>query len=497
MLENSISLCMIVKDEEKNIRRCLESVKDFVDEIILVDTGSTDKTVEIAKEYGAKIYFHKWANDFSDARNASLEKATKNWILFLDADEELDPTEGFRLKNILSLNSNLEGFHLRLVNIISNTDIGDAIVLRVFKNRPEYRFEGKMHEQIVGSIERLNGPNFIGATDVKINHYGYDPNFADIEKKQKRNLDLLNSYPEDKRDGYFYYSLGNEYARVENHDKALEIYQKALEIPIKNGERPVYLAYLYLNIAKVLSSSKRYKDEIEKLHEFENNFKNFKDLYFMECLAYIECNKLSEAKMALYKYLQCSEGNYEFPNSHFEKNYNIEEIKQILEENSITCEKDFLSVLILCDKDEPTLIDTIKSVNEISNEVILATPKNSDLNRDTLKNYGATIIDIDSFNREEIFMQASKMCKGKYILLMKPKEVCTVEMQKKLINLILEDINEYFNLLILDTKTNSSTSEFRLYKNSNELRNIDDFSIYLECINKNKIASSQISLQRI
>ena len=86
-MKNEISLCMIVKNEEEYLPRCLENIKDIVDEIIIVDTGSTDKTVEIAKSYGAKVYYFKWNNNFSEARNVSLKYATKDWILILNVDD--------------------------------------------------------------------------------------------------------------------------------------------------------------------------------------------------------------------------------------------------------------------------------------------------------------------------------------------------------------------------------------------------------------------------
>ena len=171
----TLSLCMITKNEEKNISRCLDSIKDIVDEIIIVDTGSTDKTIEIAKSYGANIYHYKWNNDFSKARNVSLQKATKDWILVLDADEVLPYEEGLKLKNIINTTEN-EGLFLRLDNIIDNVNLGDAVVLRAFKNNPKYRFRGSMHEQVIFSIEEVSGKNKIQPTQVKINHYGYDPN---------------------------------------------------------------------------------------------------------------------------------------------------------------------------------------------------------------------------------------------------------------------------------------------------------------------------------
>ena len=90
-MRNEVSLCMIVKNEENYLPNCLNSIKDIVDEIIVVDTGSTDKTVDIAKSFGAKVYYFPWRNNFSEARNESLKYATKDWILILDADDELSP----------------------------------------------------------------------------------------------------------------------------------------------------------------------------------------------------------------------------------------------------------------------------------------------------------------------------------------------------------------------------------------------------------------------
>ncbi|MFR9069355.1 MAG: glycosyltransferase family 2 protein, partial [Paraclostridium sp.] len=98
----TLSICMIVKNEEKNIGRCLDSIKEISDEIIIVDTGSTDRTIEICKSYFAKIIQYKWNNDFSEARNISIDYATKDYILFLDADEEIPKEDLIKIKNLLS-----------------------------------------------------------------------------------------------------------------------------------------------------------------------------------------------------------------------------------------------------------------------------------------------------------------------------------------------------------------------------------------------------------
>src|SRR3989344_2135515 len=100
MPKQTISLCMIAKNEEKHLEECLNSVKELVDEVIIVDTGSTDKTKQIAKKFNAKIYDFKWVDDFSAARNESLKHATKDWILVLDADEVLDKEALKVIKNV-------------------------------------------------------------------------------------------------------------------------------------------------------------------------------------------------------------------------------------------------------------------------------------------------------------------------------------------------------------------------------------------------------------
>ena len=494
MIENSLSVCMITKNEEKNIERCLKSIQNIADEIIVVDTGSTDNTVEIAKSLGAQVYSRQWVNDFSDARNASIDKATKNWILFLDADEEVPEEEGLALKQILQNETRFEGFYLRLVNIIAGVDIGDAIVLRVFKNKPEYRFRGKMHEQIINSMQEIAGMNCIGSTAVRILHYGYDPEVSDPVQKQKRNIDLLNSYPESDRDGYFYYSLGNEYARISENDKALEIYQQALDKTNLKLFRPIYYPYLVLNIAKVLSVSGRFNDEIKAIKKCIETSRDFKDIYFMECLAYIECAKFSKAKESLLNYLNCQPGHYEYPSNNFDKNYNIDELLGQLSQASVDHDEKLISVLIMVNEHEETLFDTVKSLNEIAYEVIIVTPKNSDFNSTRVKNVGARVIEVASDDKDKNFIMGIKNCRGKYILLMNPKELCSFDTQKELIRVLNNTSRDLFNLLTINQITGETRNEFRLFKNSKKINNFNDFTNF---INSKKVDDLPIYIHKI
>jgi len=115
---NTLSVCLIVRDEEQNLAECLKSVRDFADEIVVVDTGSTDNTVIIAESLGAKVIHSEWINDFSYARNVSLDQATGSWILWLDADDRVPLSEG---KKISMLKKNLpdRAFYMRIRNIRS------------------------------------------------------------------------------------------------------------------------------------------------------------------------------------------------------------------------------------------------------------------------------------------------------------------------------------------------------------------------------------------
>ncbi|MFQ5713266.1 MAG: glycosyltransferase [Candidatus Scalinduaceae bacterium] len=187
----TLSLCMIVKNEEKFLPTCLESIKDHVDEIIIVDTGSTDSTVEIARRYNAKIYHHAWENSFSKARNYSLKYATCDWILWLDADEEVDKEDAHKLKEVIKDPVGYETIHR--VNIIFfpmfNKPIGGKSTsvfnaLKIFRNHLGFHFEGIVHNKL-----KYSGHSKI--VNIKSYHYGYNQDGKIIEKKFIRTSTLL------------------------------------------------------------------------------------------------------------------------------------------------------------------------------------------------------------------------------------------------------------------------------------------------------------------
>ncbi|MEJ5350721.1 MAG: glycosyltransferase [Melioribacteraceae bacterium] len=222
----TLTLSMIVKNEEKYLKDCLESVNGVVDDIVIVDTGSTDKTLEIAKEYKAKIYHFEWINDFSAARNYALQYSSGDWILYLDADERLDPNSIKELKRLINGVSKV-GYYCTVKSVDSKNERDHAIrYVRLFKNSKEIKFTGKVHEQIVPSL--LENKYELHHSSILINHVGYDVDKEIKEAKAKRNLELLlNDYNENKS-AYNAFQLGQTYFVLEEYDKAEEYFNVAL-----------------------------------------------------------------------------------------------------------------------------------------------------------------------------------------------------------------------------------------------------------------------------
>ncbi|HEU4701867.1 MAG TPA: glycosyltransferase family 2 protein, partial [Conexibacter sp.] len=187
-----LSLCMIVKDEEEMLPRCLAAAAPAVDEIVIVDTGSSDRTIEIAREFGAIVIEREWTGSFSEARNVSFDAASGDWLMFLDADEVLVEEDVERLRR-LSGKTWREAFYLTEISYTGELGDGTAAThtaLRVFRARPEYRFSGSLHEQIAETLP-LHIPERIEATDIRVEHFGYLGAVRDAKEKSRRNVELL------------------------------------------------------------------------------------------------------------------------------------------------------------------------------------------------------------------------------------------------------------------------------------------------------------------
>src|SRR3954470_20522521 len=242
----TLSLCMIVRDEEEMLPRSLAAARKAVDEIIVVDTGSTDRTIEIARSFGAKLIEREWTGSFADARNASFEAATGDWVMYLDADEVLVSDDAQRLREVLGRTWR-EAFYLVETNFTGELGDGTAVThnaLRVFRNRPEYRFEGRIHEQISQHLPS-GQPERIEMTDVRIEHYGYLGVVRDAKDKSRRNLELLErQLDEDGEEaGFVHFNIGSEYAALGENANARASFERAWAAM---RDRPDVAAYGYV-----------------------------------------------------------------------------------------------------------------------------------------------------------------------------------------------------------------------------------------------------------
>ncbi len=228
-----LSLAMIVKNEESYLKDCLESVKNVVDEVVVVDTGSIDNTINIASEFNAKVFSFEWINDFSAARNFALSKCSGDWILYLDADERLSPESIDEIKSFIVREENLAV--KCLVKSIDNVHGRDNSMTfpRLFRSNPNLKFTGRVHEQIESSLKKLNYKTV--DSGIEIIHDGY--NISDELKKDKanRNLNLLLEEYNSNKSSYVAFQLAQTYNILEEYDKAQEyalaaLNDKALEI---------------------------------------------------------------------------------------------------------------------------------------------------------------------------------------------------------------------------------------------------------------------------
>ena len=253
--KQSLSLCMIVKNEERFLRNCLESVREIVDEMIIVDTGSTDQTVKIAEEMGAQVFHFKWTGSFSEARNQAIQHASGDWILILDADEVIAPETLHNIHELIKTpQSQLTGYQLKIRNFSKEGNEIDTVehyMLRLFPRHSELHYTGFIHEQLEPRtpgypFERLATP------DVLILHYGYTGSLMQERDKYQRNLELVQtSLRQDPENPFHSFNLGLTYRVQEENEAALSAFLDAVEKSKKRENLPTYMSACWSYIASI------------------------------------------------------------------------------------------------------------------------------------------------------------------------------------------------------------------------------------------------------
>lgn len=229
----TISACMIVKNEQELLPDCLESIRDWVDEIVIVDTGSTDQTLAIAASYGAKIFHQKWEGNFSKHRNYSIEKATSDWILIIDADERfINEDIDIILNQIYKVDYDIIAINVYNVSGKYEEKVTSLASVRLFKRNLNLRYTGIVHNQL-----EIDPSIPVVRTKARIKHLGYGLTEEKMAAKAKRTIDLLEKQIQEKPDfafAYFNYAqvlLGQDLSvHTENHQKIINAASKAVEL---------------------------------------------------------------------------------------------------------------------------------------------------------------------------------------------------------------------------------------------------------------------------
>ncbi|MNO86483.1 SPBc2 prophage-derived glycosyltransferase SunS [compost metagenome] len=292
----TLALVMIVKNEEKVIRRCLDSVHKLVDEIIVLDTGSTDNTMAIVQSYGANVYKWTWNNNFADARNAALEHSTCDWNLILDADEYITNDCGETIRQFIN-----KGKAIGRIKIVDQFRGSDGIlshaqnfISRLFPSN--IRYEGSIHEQVVSDLPRIKIP-------VEIYHDGY------MSPRFDRNIPILQAeIVKNPQDTYYHFQIAKEYRGLENHQLAYDHLSRAYSLIDRTDS---YAPNIVVNLLYEIIATEKYEEGLPVINKEQHWLHSFADFHFVCGIFYMKLILSNTAKYIEFfplieeSYLKC------------------------------------------------------------------------------------------------------------------------------------------------------------------------------------------------
>lgn len=305
----TLSLCMIVRDEERVLGECLKSATPWFDEVIIVDTGSTDRTVEIAKEFGARVFHFPWCDDFSAARNVSLSHARGDWVFWMDADDTLPPECGAKLRGLAWLaEEKTTGFIAQVHIPAAPGEVGFTVVdhVKLFRNLPGLRFEGRIHEQILEPIHRIGGR--VERSDAYVVHSGYDYSTEGQKKKRVRDLTLLEKDLADRPNHPFVlFNIGMTAYHMKEYDKAIVALERCLSIsrPQESTVRKVYAM-----LSGCFSEQGQFEEAKRRVEQGLELYPHDPELLFRAGGIYRELKELPRSERAYRTLLQTRESGH-------------------------------------------------------------------------------------------------------------------------------------------------------------------------------------------
>lgn len=303
-----LSVCMIVKDEQDLLPRCLDSLQGIADEIIIVDTGSQDETKAIAKRYTDKIYDYQWNQDFAAARNESLRHATGKWILVLDADEYLakdDSKEWIRFVNEEEVVSHI-AYTLPIINFTGEKEHEDEIttspVTRLFPNFKHIHFERPIHEQLTRGAQ---GELYHKKIDLNIYHTGYQASIILKKDKHERNMLIFDQM---KQNGnlnvYDWYTLGNQYRYAKEEEQAIDCYARALK---GTNEKAAWYPHCLLGLISLYYKQDKLHHSWKLTEELLVRYKEYSEYFFIKGVHLETLGFLKEAVESYKKAIEVGE----------------------------------------------------------------------------------------------------------------------------------------------------------------------------------------------
>jgi FkbM family methyltransferase len=295
-----LSLCMIVRDNAKTLEACLRSIRPWVDEMCVMDTGSVDETPQIAARLGARVFHFPWCDSFSAARNESLRHARGRWVFWMDSDDVISADNGRKLRALVEREPEptVLGYVMQ-VHCPGPGDDGDLDVtvvdhVKLFRNLPHLRFEGRIHEQILPAIRRSGGET--AWTDVFVVHSGYDHSPEGQERKKQRDLKLLHLELEERPEHPFtLFNLGMTYADIGEYARAAEFLTRSIH---RSGEGESHLRKAYALLTYCESRLQHAAKAREVCSRGIQLFPEDAELRFRQAILLHEEGKLPEAVAA-------------------------------------------------------------------------------------------------------------------------------------------------------------------------------------------------------
>jgi tetratricopeptide (TPR) repeat protein len=328
--DKTVSLCMIVKNEEKYLAKCLQSVKPVVDEMIVIDTGSTDRTSDLARVFGARVYYYKWDNDFANARNCSISRASGAWIFILDADEVLSSIDYKAFRNIIDGNTDkLAAYLITTRNYTNKTNIIGWMInsgeypdeeagagwvptrkARLFHNSSRIRFDYPVHEMIDPSLLREGASVYI--CDIPVHHYGKLDEKNCVAKGEKYYFMGVSKLEEMGDSEIALRELAVQAGVLGRNEEAIDLWQRFLALDLRPDNK--FIGDAYVNMASAYGKIGKYEDASISAKKAMELFPNMKEAPYAYAYAELFCGNPGETISIIENLLtQVSE----YPPAHF------------------------------------------------------------------------------------------------------------------------------------------------------------------------------------